>query len=270
MGDAEQNQAEETEVETPEPKEEEKPPEEKPPEEKTEDTEPEEKTEEETDPEAETEPKPEAKAAAEEKHKRAGGWQRRIERQDRAIAEKDQVIQQLTQKLLGGAKEPDKPKDAQEEVRNYFRQEAKQVLEEERAQEKQKQAATEFQRRTQEVRAAHPDYDDVLESVNHIGIPNELRHTLFTSEHGPAIMFQLASNPEELARISALPPLDAAREIGRLEAKASSTPSPKTPLKSAARPPVPPTTVSGNKKPTGNLDDLSLSDYKRAYRSGRR
>jgi hypothetical protein len=32
-------------------------------------------------------------------------------------------------------------------------------------------------------------------------------------------MYQLAKSPAELARLSALPPLDAAREIGRLEAK---------------------------------------------------
>jgi hypothetical protein len=49
-----------------------------------------------------------------------------------------------------------------------------------------------------------------------------LGQALLTSEHGPAIMYQLAKSPAELARISALPPLDAAREIGRLEAKLAS------------------------------------------------
>lgn len=40
---------------------------------------------------------------------------------------------------------------------------------------------------------------------------------LKTSEYGPDIAYQLASNPEESRRIAQLPPLDQAKEFGRME-----------------------------------------------------
>lgn len=266
------------------------PPEEKPeepvedPGQETEEEKPEEKPEgeaEETkgeDPEA-AEEKPEGEAEeakageppeTEEKRKRAGGWQRKIERLERQ--------NQLLVEQLGANRQPpaptpaksDKDKTPEEKATEYFRAAAKQALAEERQQQRQQTVVADFVRRTAEVRAAHDDYDDVVPSVN-IPTDSALGQVLLTSEHGPAIMYQLAKSPAELARLSALPALDAAREIGRLEAKlSSSTPPAKANGTTAKRPPAPPTSVKGSTSNTRSLDDLPMSDYKRAYRSGRR
>lgn len=208
--------------------------------------------------------------AAEEKGRSRGGWKRKLERQERLI---ETLAAQLNSHRAAAPQQaqPDasKPSDPAAQVQEYIRAEARAVLEAERAREQQARAQADFQKRMQEVKAAHPDFEEALEDVSHIPVPAHVQQML-TGPQGPDLMYVLAKNPAELDRISRLAPLDAARELGRLEAKASSTPAPKTPIKSAPRPPVPPTNVSGKSSGARNLDDLPLADYKRAYRSGRR
>jgi hypothetical protein len=209
-------------------------------------------------------------ADTDEKRKRAGGWQRKIERLERM---NEHLLQQLGGQRPQGngqAAQPGKEKTAEEKAAEYIDSLVEQRLSK-REQERQAQAAqSDFQRRTAEVRAQNPDFDDVIMSAADIHVSEGVTQALLTSEHGPAMMYQLAKSPAELARISALPPIAAAREIGRLEARLTSgTPAPKT-TKPAIRPPVPPTSVNGSTPSTRNLDDLPISEYKRAYRSGRR
>lgn len=209
-------------------------------------------------------------AKAEEKHRRAGGWQRKIDRLER---ERAMLLDQLA--AARPAQQPQatqqpQANDPAAEVEAFIARQIEQRLAARAEQERQQRVQAEFQRRTAEVRAANPDFEEVVESVSDVPVSPALQQALLTSEHGPALMYQLAKNPAELARISALPPIDAAREIGRLEAKVSSTAAPKTTTKSAARPPAPPTSAGSSTTSARNLDDLPLSEYKRAYRSGRR
>jgi hypothetical protein len=256
------------ETETPEPNEAEQPP-----------------TEEQANEEAEAEPegedageneegtadegaKADAQPEAEEKRKRAGGWQRKIERLERL---NEQLVQQLSsrQGASAAAAKPEAEKTSEEKASEYIESLVEKRLAVRDTQQREKAVVTDFQRRTAEVRASHDDFDDVVTSAD-IPVASPLGQALLTSEHGPAIMYQLAKSPAELARLSALPPLDAAREIGRLEAKlASSTPPAKT-NGAAKRPPAPPTSVSGSTSNTRSLEELPLSEYKRAMRSGRR
>jgi hypothetical protein len=204
----------------------------------------------------------------ETKRKRAGGWQRKIERLER----QNQI---LTEQLVGrqgqppATAAPGREKTPEEKGAEYIDTLVDQRLAARESQRQAQAAQVDFQRRTAEVRAAKPDFDDVIMSVAHVPVPPHLQEALLTSEQGPAIMYQLAMNPSELARISALPAVVAVREIGRLEAKLPSvTASPKAKL--ALRPPAPPTNVNGKATSTRSLDDLPISEYKRAYRSGRR
>jgi hypothetical protein len=202
-----------------------------------------------------------------EKHRRAGGWQRKVERLER---EKQFLMQQLQGQVQQQTQPaPAKEKTPDEKAAEYVNHLVEQQLAAREAQRQQEAQRAEFQRRQDAARAAHADYDDVLESST-MPVSQALQQVLLTSEQGPAIMYQLAKNPAELARLSALPPLDAAREIGRLEARASSTASPKT-TKSATRPPAPPNSINGNtSSSTRRLEELSIADYKKAYRTGRR
>lgn len=202
-------------------------------------------------------PKPEG-------HKRAGGFQRKIERLERALQEKDAVISRLSGQQ---PQAPTKEKTSEEKAVEYVESLVEKRIAAREAQQRQNQAQAEFARRTQEVRASNPDFDDAIESVSHIAVPQYIQEALLTAEAGPVIMYQLAKSPAELARISALPPLDAAREIGRLEAKLASGAAPQKP-KPAARPPAPPTSVNGSAANTRSLEDLPISEYKRRMRSG--
>lgn len=205
----------------------------------------------------------EAAQAEEGKRKRAGGWQRKIERLER---EKDALYQQLMQRP-GQAPTAQAPKDQTPEERAaaYIDGLVEQRLTQREAQAREAAAQADFAKRAQEVRALHPDFDEVVMGVEHIPVPPALQRALLTSEVGPRIMYELASNPAELARISALPPIDAAREIGRLEARASGTATPKqspkpATRKAAAPAPITPVTARG---PTTvkSVSQMSYEEY---------
>lgn len=263
MGDTEQNnagEAQEQEQPQEQPQEEQAPPQEQPPEGEPKPGEGEagEGAEDKPSPTPAPEPEPE------EKHKRAGGWQRRIERLER---EREMLLERLTNQQ--GGQQPKKEKTPEENAEDYIDALVEKRLAARAEQERQAKTQADFARRTAEVRAAHPDFDEVVMSVD-APVSQALQQALLTSEQGPEIMYQLAKSPAELARLSALQALDAAREIGRLEAKlASATAAPPKP-KPASRPPAPPTTMNGSSASTRSLDDLPISEYKRAYRSGRR
>jgi hypothetical protein len=268
---------EQTETEAPEPQEqqepEEKPETETPPEE----GEPEAKADagEEDGAEAAEEGEPDEAEAGEDKeettaggtkpkHQRKSGYHRKIERLER---EREVLMRQLAANRPAAPAAPAKEKTADQKATEYIESLVDQRLKEREAQAEQQRQAAELQRREQEFRAKHDDYDDALDAFAQSGLSPSHIQALLTSPEAPAIMYQLAKNPDELARIRALPPFDAAREFGRLEAKASATAAPKTPPKSAIRPPAPPTSVGAQKASTRNLEDLPISEYKRAFRS---
>lgn len=266
MGDVNQQQTEETpdveqEQPAPEPEKQDEAAQEEPPEKP-------ETEAEEAEGEGEEEQPDEAAqaAAAEKKHKRAGGYQRKLERLERANA---LLLEQLQR--AGKPQQPDAPAKEltpQEQAAKYVESLVEQRLAAKEAEAQQRAAQEAFARRTAEVRQAHADFDDALESVSDVPVSQAMQEALLTSEHGPAIMYQLAKSPAELARISALPPLKAALEIGRLDARlASSTATPPKPKPPPSRPPAPPSPVSGSPASTRSLEDLPISEYKRAFRT---
>jgi hypothetical protein len=118
---------------------------------------------------------------------------------------------------------PDKPLTEREKAAKEFNdlvgQEVQRRLERHQAQQRQAQQQADLQRQMAEARSRHEDFDDVLADVSHITVPPHVGDLILNAEAKAEIMYSLAKSPAELARISALPPLVAAREIGRLEAK---------------------------------------------------
>lgn len=204
----------------------------------------------------------------EDKRRRAGGFQRKIEKLER----ENELLRM--ERLRAQPQQPKtaEPKDAAAQLDDYINSRLEQGFKQRDEQERNARAQAEFQKRTAEVRAANPDYDDVVLSSD-APVSEALGRALLTSEQGPAIMYQLAKNPEELARLSALPPVDVGREIGRLEAKASVVASPKkNPNAPLARKPAPapisPVTARGqsNVKP---VEQMSYEEYS-AWRESQR
>jgi len=85
-----------------------------------------------------------------------------------------------------------------------------------------------------------PDYVEVAES-DQVRIDVPMAHTAIQAENGAEILYHLGKNPEEAARIAALPPANQIFEIGRLSATlargqqvdVSRAPPPLTPLNSS-------------------------------------
>ena len=83
------------------------------------------------------------------------------------------------------------------------------------------------------------DYRDVVFNES-LPITPAMAEVIQESDDGPALAYHLGKNPDLAARIAALPPIAAAREMGRLEARLSAEKEKaKAPVVSKAPPPVP-------------------------------
>ena len=90
----------------------------------------------------------------------------------------------------------------------------------------------------------HTDYDEVLEAVNDIPLSITMQQLLKASENGPELAYEMAKNRDEFAKICKLGPLEAARELGKFEAKlAKAAAAAKEPATEVKPKPAPPSTV---------------------------
>jgi hypothetical protein len=138
---------------------------------------------------------------------------------------------------------------------------------EQRLRERRQEAADEFLERSEQIKAGIPDFDDVIGAFDKSGgkFAPHVVEELMESEKGPLLAYTLAKDPNLAAQLNALSPRDAAREIGRLEAKVS-LPQPKKQTQA----PAPLATVKGGVAPTKSLADLAKSDDASAYAAARR
>lgn len=130
----------------------------------------------------------------------------------------------------------------------------------ERIAEQRNEAAEDFLERADELKAKITDYDAAIASFAQNGgkfAPHVIEE-LYESENGPLLAYQLAKNPQKVAEINGMSARDAAREIGRLEAKAS-LPQPKKQTQA----PAPLAPVSGGASPGVSLETASMADYVR-------
>jgi len=117
------------------------------------------------------------------------------------------------------------------------------------------------------------DYEDVVKELldSKPATSATFEQLLVTSEHGPAILYELAKNRAELDRIQKLPPLAAALAMGRLEAKLSghpeSKPKPEPKKQTSAPQPINPVGSKGGPVEKSIYDpNLSQADFEAAER----
>lgn len=112
-----------------------------------------------------------------------------------------------------------------------------------------------------------PDFAELLESVDGVQVSPAVEDLIISSEHGPELMYELAKNFAEFERINQLPPLAAAREMGKLEAKLLSKSSTVSETKKTTNAPNPiaPVGKGGSGVFTKSIDDpnISFADYER-------
>jgi hypothetical protein len=123
------------------------------------------------------------------------------------------------------------------------------------------------QARIDKFRIGHKDFDAVIaEADGNLPLSAPMRDVFRSSEHGPELMYHLCKNPDECDRIAYLHPLEAIKEMGKIEARfevADSGPTSKAePVTRAPRPIKP---VGGGVTASSvPLDQMEYQDYKRA------
>lgn len=75
--------------------------------------------------------------------------------------------------------------------------------------------------RVESFKGEHDDFDEMMENLADVPNSPALQSIIVSSDNGPALLYELAKNPEEAKRIAMLSPLAAAREMGRIEARLS-------------------------------------------------
>jgi hypothetical protein len=88
--------------------------------------------------------------------------------------------------------------------------------------------------REEEARGKYDDFEQVAYNPK-LPVTDAMAQTIQASDIGPDVIYWLGSNPKEAARISALPGLLQAREIGKIEAKLATNP----PVKRTSTAPAP-------------------------------
>jgi len=108
-----------------------------------------------------------------------------------------------------------------------------------------------FEERTEAFKAKATDFDEVVSGfVNKGGkFTDAVRELVIESDVGPQLTYHIAKNPSIANKLNSLPPLQAAKEIARLEdtlskpsTKATKAPAPLTTVKGGAGPGVNPQT----------------------------
>lgn len=184
----------------------------------------------------------------EEKPKKKGGFQRRIDKLNARVSAKEQETEYWKQQALKGASESTKapkvetskpaaadgkPKaDAFDTHSEYVEaltdwkteqklNERDQRLERSKLQIEQEKVVKSYNDRVKIFSEKTEDFQEVLAEVDDIPISPAIREILLTSENGPELAYELAKNREEYVRVCKLPPLAAAREMGKIEARMS-------------------------------------------------
>jgi len=229
------------------------------------------------EPEAGDEPK--AEGEGEDKPKRPGGFQRRIynlERENEA----------LKAKLAGNAgtpqaeqAEPVAPPTDKPKIEDYDSLEAyteavtdwkyTQREQEREAKQAHKAVLDTWEGRKQAARGKYADFDEAL--ATDVPINPAMESVLLNSEAGAEIAYWLGSNPKESERIARMGPIDATREMLRLESKLSVAPAkeaPKEPVKRASAAPEPIKPVGGRATVETDPDKMSFAEYKQWRANG--
>jgi hypothetical protein len=106
-----------------------------------------------------------------------------------------------------------------------------------------------YQDREEDARVKYDDFEQVAYNPN-LRVTDAMAQTIQASEIGPDVIYYLGTNPKEADRISRLPVLLQAKEIGKLEAKLVSDP----PVKRTSTAPAPIAPVNARTSGSNSFD----------------
>jgi len=224
------------------------------------------------------------------KPKRTGGFQRKIER----LVRENEYLTRRFHELAQQQRQPQPPQQPQpqpavadgrprqDQFDSYdeyldkltdWKLEAR-LQQEHTAQQQRQQAAqqqerlTGWQQRVGQFKSEAPDFEDVLESVDHINLQPILQQAIMSDALGPKLAYELARKPEDFARIASLDPVGALTALGEFKARLepAKTAAPGNGVKPVSRAPNPIRPVGNGAGATSTvpMDQMPLGDYIRA------
>jgi hypothetical protein len=178
--------------------------------------------------------------------KKKGGFQRRIDKLNAKIAERERELEYFRKLALKDAEPTEKSKvesqksaeatDGEPDPGTFethaeyvkaltkweIKQEKKAQAEEENRSKlvsDQEKTVKAHQERVKAYSEKNDDFWELIESVDDVVVSPAIGQLIMQSENGPELMLALAKDRKEYERINKLSPLDAARALGRIEAK---------------------------------------------------
>lgn len=116
---------------------------------------------------------------------------------------------------------------------------AQRLLREEQDRESRSRREASFKSRETEFAKTVQDYDSVVRNPR-LSITSQMAEAIKDSDDGPALAYHLGKNPEIAEKIAQLPPIAAARELGKIEARLAHEREQAKPEKVSKAPPPPP------------------------------
>lgn len=135
---------------------------------------------------------------------------------------------------------------------------AKRELQAERDRQTKAQRDASFASRSREFAKTVDDFDEVVKS-DYLTITPDMAEVIKESDDGPALAYHLGKNPDVAAKIAQLPPIVAARELGKIEARLAIARE-QASAKSVSKTPPPPPKIEGTTPTTSVKPDLADSD----------
>ena len=138
--------------------------------------------------------------------------------------------------------------------------EAKRQIEE--SHNKQRSVLETYNQRAAEFSKQNPDFVDVIEDMADVHVCSEIHAMALDSDVGPALVYHLANNPDEIERINKLNPTRRLAELGKLEDRLSKA-SVKAPVPAPTKPapaPVKPVTGPAAVVTTKSIYEMSPSE----------
>ena len=121
----------------------------------------------------------------------------------------------------------------------------------------QREAALEaFHDRLDETRGKIPDFDKALAAAKDREVKPHITELVIESEKGGMLAYYLAKNPDVLTKLNGMSEREAAKAVGRLEARLTLAKS-----KTATSAPAPARQVSGAAAPSADPSKMSMEDY---------
>lgn len=143
-------------------------------------------------------------------------------------------------------------------VKTETAREVREALRKEQAEQTERTRTETFSKREQDFAKKHEDYDELTRDPS-LPITKVMADLVKEAENGPDVLYYLATNREEAARIAQMDERSAARAIGRIESKLEVKAPPAPPPKPVSKAPPPPPQIEAV-EPSVNKDPSEMTD----------